>query len=107
MAFEKGHAKKGGRVAGTPNKRTQALTELKEKTRLDPLDFFRAVLEADLSTLKGDAPTLDQRLTAAKELASYLYPKRKAIEVSGEGAEVSIQLRWPEESATPEPDPQP
>jgi hypothetical protein len=85
-----------GRKAGTPNKRTQALDALKDKARLDPLDFFRAVLEGDAALLKED-PSLDQRITAAKELAGYLYPKRKAIEVTGEAAPLVIKLKWPEE----------
>jgi hypothetical protein len=84
-----------GRKPGSKNKRTVALETLKDKVRLDPLDFLRAVMEADGAVL-GDAPSLDQRLTAAKELAGYFYPKRKAIEVSGKVGEMVIQLEWPE-----------
>lgn len=89
MAVPKGTPKPptSGRRKGTPNKRTVALETLKDKAKLDPLEFFAAVLEADAKAL-GEVPSLDQRLTAAKELASYLYPKRKAVEVK---AEVNLQ----------------
>jgi hypothetical protein len=96
-----------GRRAGTPNKRTQALEVLKSKAGLDPLDFFRAVLESDLSVLGAAAPTLDQRLTAAKELASYLYPKKKSVEVTGDMGPLAIKLKWPEEGEPSAPDPEP
>jgi hypothetical protein len=96
-----------GRKPGSKNKRTEALEALKGKVRLDPLDFFRAVLEADLAVLGGDAPTLDQRVTAAKELAGYLYPKLKAVEVTGDVGELKIKLKWPEEGVDDSPDPNP
>jgi hypothetical protein len=109
LAHPKGTPKPptSGRKKGTPNKRTVALETLKDKAKLDPLDFFRAVLENDAAVLGADVPDLDQRITAAKELAGYLYPKLKAVEVTGDVGPLAIKLKWPEEGEPSAPDPEP
>lgn len=65
-----------GRKKGTPNKSTQ---DLFEKCRSKGIDVFEALLDIAINS-----PKEDNRLHALKDLANYLYPKRKALEHSGE-----------------------
>lgn len=73
MAFKPGHKKIGGRKPGTPNKKTMAIEEAVLASGKDPLQTLLDLL---------DSPEVGIRLAAAKELCQYLYPKRKALEVS-------------------------
>lgn len=69
--------KTGGRKKGTPNKATSELKSLLEGFGYDPI--------AEMVELAQDPETskeLKQRI--ASEFCQYLYPKRKAIDVSGE-----------------------
>ena len=66
--------KTGGRKAGTPNKRTTELVVRLEALGCDPIEGM-ALIAMDVS----NTPELRGRMYA--ELASYLYPKRKAVEV--------------------------
>jgi len=70
----KGLPKTGGRKKGTPNKATYPVAELCEKLGCNPI-------EALIAFCKSQHP--DFRFAAAKELAQYLHPKRKAVELSG------------------------
>lgn len=65
--------KTGGRRAGTPNKDTDLLLM---KCHEKGLDVFGAMIEL----AQGD--DIPAKLTMLKELAQYLYPKRKALEVT-------------------------
>ncbi len=79
-----------GRAKGTPNKRTLEAAERLKRFK-DPLSFMATVME-------DESVDILHRLSAARELAQYLYPKRKAIELSGEGesGEVvgKVALHW-------------
>ena len=78
--------KTGGRTAGTPNKDTAALISLLKKKypKWDPV-----IAMADIANERTNDLML--RLQAAKEVAQYVYPKRKAIEHSGEvGQRVTV-----------------
>lgn len=75
MAAPKGHPKYGGRTKGTPNKKTQSLFDKCEAHGFDP---FEALLEMAQENIDPQI-----KLGALKEVCSYLYPKRKAIEHSG------------------------
>lgn len=84
MPRPKGLPKTGGRSAGTPNKtsmeafdKSYSLKEICEEENFNP---FKALL----NTARDELTTPDLRLNALKEVCSYLYPKKKAIEVSGE-----------------------
>lgn len=68
--------KTGGRVKGTPNKDTQSLFETCEKHGVD-------VFEAMVICVK-EATTTADRFAYLKDLAPYLYPKRKSVEISGD-----------------------
>ena len=74
----------GGREKGTPNKKTVELQERVKKfmqqqgiKNFDPL-----VALAGISVDK--ATPLKLKVESLKELAQYLHPKRRAVEVSGE-----------------------
>ena len=67
--------KTGGRVAGTPNKSTQDLRERLDQLGVDPL--------AGLAAIANDATApLELRARVQIELLGYIFPKRKALEVS-------------------------
>lgn len=68
---KKGTAKTGGRVKGTPNKKTKML--------LDVLGSFDPANE--LMKLYRKAESLDVKVTICKELMKYVYPQRRAIEI--------------------------
>lgn len=75
MAFVKGIAKVpgSGRKKGTPNKID---TDVAAKCQEMGLDVFGAMIEIALT---GND---DQRFAMLKELAQYVCPKKKAIEMS-------------------------
>ena len=78
--------KTGGRVAGTPNKRTQDLQDRLESLGVDPV--------MGLATIANDpnAP-IELRARVQMELLQYILPKRKALEVtSGTQPTISIRL---------------
>ncbi len=73
--MEKTKAKTGGRKAGTPNKSTLSLFAKCEALNIDPFN--------DLLELAADRSLEDPiRLKALTEVCGYLYPKRKAVEVT-------------------------
>lgn len=83
--------KTGGRTKGTPNKLTEAVTDLlngllAQGLQCDPIEFLARVVANDKAFFnrRGDIP-FGVRLKAACELAPYRAPKRKAIEVTGAG----------------------
>jgi len=67
-----------GRLAGTPNKAT---TEIKEA--------FQMLLEDNLPTLQRDISSLEpkERVKFMLDLASFIIPKMKAIDVKSENTE--------------------
>ncbi len=75
MAFKKGEPRPqtAGRKAGTPNKRSQSLFDLCDEMDFNP---FKAML-----TIAKDDTHKDSAMML-KEVAKYLYPARKAIELS-------------------------
>jgi hypothetical protein len=75
MGRPKGLAKTGGRKLGTPNKNSQALSERLENLCCDPLEGL-AKIALDPAT----KPELKFRCFA--ELAQYVYPKRKAVDLA-------------------------
>ena len=77
---------RGGRAPGTPNKRTAELVERLAELECDPVEGLVSIA-ADPST----DPALRARVYA--DLLPYLYPKRKAVELSGHDNE-PMQIRW-------------
>jgi hypothetical protein len=72
----KGH-KTGARTAGTPNRKTQEVSELLESLGCDPVEGM-----ARIATNEKHSPELRGRMFA--ELAQYVYPKRKAVELAAD-----------------------
>ena len=66
-----------GRPPGTKNKRTIALEEKLEAMGCDPITFIATVM-------MDDTNPIDLRMKAATELAPYLWPKRRAMEHTGD-----------------------
>src|SRR5262245_36318504 len=85
--------KTGGRKAGTQNRKTKEVLDTLAKLKCDPIEGLARIangepLRCGMITLAGVIeqkirPSLEQRLTAFKELAQYVAPKRKAVEHSG------------------------
>ncbi len=68
-----------GRKAGTPNKKTQDLIEICEQEGCEP---FRGMVK--LAMQEKDP---SEQFIKFAEIAHYIYPKRKAVEHSGEMSE--------------------
>jgi hypothetical protein len=73
-----GLPKTGGRKPGTPNRKTQALTEKLAAMGCDPIEGL-AGIAMDANT----SPEL--RVRCFSELAQYVYPKRKAVDIAATG----------------------
>ncbi len=81
--------KTGGRVRGTPNKKTVEVIEKLQLLGCDPLAGM-----AQLAMDPSNSPELRGRMYA--ELAQYVAPKRKALEMAAEHQEtVVFQLGIP------------
>lgn len=72
-----------GRPPGVPDKRNLKVAERAEALGCDPIAFLCYVVMADIDKLK-DMPTLDHRISAAKELAGYIAPKLKSVEIKSD-----------------------
>lgn len=106
MANNTGKKTKGsGRKKGTPNKRTIDAQKLAEEIGCDPLEVllratagdwkFFGFKEKSLKIGKAvvrDHITMEDRVSAAKEAAQYIYGKRKQIEHSAPDAEKDTLL---------------
>jgi hypothetical protein len=71
-----GH-KTGGRKAGTRNRQTREITELLESLGHNPI-------EAMVRIATDPNASLEPRGRMNAELAQYVYPKRKAVEVAAD-----------------------
>ena len=92
MAFKPGHKKYGGRKKGTPNKKTADAQKMADEMGVDPLKILLHFAAGDHKALgyKSAIP-MDLRLGAAKDACSYLYAKRKAVEISAESDPLPVR----------------
>ena len=83
MPRPKGLPKTGGRAKGTPNKRTQSVMEKLEALGCDPIAGLAKIAMNKRQKLgvRKDVP-IELRAQMFKELAQYVAPKRKAIEIN-------------------------
>jgi hypothetical protein len=82
--------KRGGRQKGTPNKRTLAVTDKLAALGCDPIQRM-----AQIAMNEEVEVTIRARLLT--ELAQYIAPKRKAVEVTGEdGGPLALEISWQE-----------
>lgn len=72
MPFESGHPKLGGRKAGTPNKKADLLTGLLEHFDINPIK----IIAENLPRLEPQ-----KQVEVSLSLMSYIFPKRKALEL--------------------------
>lgn len=86
-------AKPPGRVKGSKNKRTVEFMQALERNNFDPAEALmycfrqsRAIFEARKrkGNLAGALVAMDRMIDVSSELAQFAYPKKKAIEHSGE-----------------------
>lgn len=77
----RGNTKGTGRPVGSVNKRSLDLETLMSEYGCNPIAFLTKVTEGKIkgNKLTGYV-TIDHRVTAAKELAKYIFPQRKATE---------------------------
>lgn len=93
--------KVGGRVKGTPNKKTEWIFELCEKLEFDPVETLIYIAKGDWQKLGYKSEVLiksgfqgaiteelvvsmDHRTDAAKHLMKFMYPTRKAVDINTE-----------------------
>ena len=77
-----------GRPVGSANKRTVEVQLQLEALECDPIMFLAMTMLNKTSKLKmkkGEQVPFKYRLEAAKELAHYIAPKRKAIDITSDG----------------------
>ena len=79
MAAPKGHPKWGGRMIGTPNK---VNIDVRNRIEMDadPVGFLIKVVKG--LKIRGEHPSMDQRIRAAERLLAKVAPDLKAIEMS-------------------------
>jgi len=81
--------KTGGRVAGTPNRRTEELVTRLEALGVDPVSGLALIAQ-------DPTASLDLRARVQMELLGYMYPKRRALDVSAPTQQaVSIRIGIP------------
>jgi hypothetical protein len=71
--------RRGGRVAGTPNKRTQAL---EDKIKAEYPDYDPVLSMVAIS--QDPSTPLEMKITCHKEVAKYVHAQRKAVEIANE-----------------------
>ena len=71
--------KTGGRTKGTPNKKTLLVQQQMEDLGFDPIE---SMIEINRLAMANKDYSLAGQM--AKELAQYVYPKRKSIEQTSE-----------------------
>ncbi|KKM77978.1 hypothetical protein LCGC14_1364640 [marine sediment metagenome] len=84
--FEKGKPRhpKAGRKKGTVNKSQLAVREICAELGANPIEFMALVMLDKLPKTKTIYEvTLEMRINCAKELAKYIFPQLRSLEVSG------------------------
>jgi len=85
VTFQKGRQKTGGRIKGGV---TRVQADLRERIAALFPDY--CPIESMAAIAQDGTQELTLRLSAHKEVAQYLYPKRKAIELSGSVATTTL-----------------
>jgi len=88
--------RRGGRKKGTPNKKSQDVQAMLDKMGCNPLEGMAQIAQEALE--EGDRTLAGQMY---KELAQYVAPKRKAVEMTGD-AGGPIEVTWAGELAVTE-----
>jgi hypothetical protein len=78
--FTKGHKKQGGRQKGSGNKINMAVAQRLAELGCDPIEGLARM------AMDKDTPR-ELKFRCNAELAQYVQPKRRAVEVSGPGGD--------------------
>lgn len=89
MSGKPGQKKTGGRQKGTPNKLTSDIQAKLDKMGCDPIKGM-----ADLAKIAIDTKDFHLAGNMYRELAQYVAPKRKAVEISSTGEGVTFNLNF-------------
>jgi hypothetical protein len=81
--------KTGGRKKGTPNKKTSSVQEKLDRLGCDPIEGMAII--ANRAMAEGDLPLAGSMY---KELAQYVAPKRKTVELSNEEGSGPLRIEW-------------
>ena len=93
MAHIKGTKKTGGRKAGTPNRKTQELSELAKSLGVNPFEIMLLFSKGDHKKLGLKFPIAPEvMLQAARSASEYLFPKRKPVDKSGDAGETLTDI---------------
>lgn len=87
MTFKKGDKKpeNSGRKKGTPNKISLGVDEKLREKGIDCID--------EMLKIADDTENMDLRFAVYKEIAQYVYPKRKAVELSGDVTLPAVNIK--------------
>jgi hypothetical protein len=77
--------KTGGRAAGTPNRKTREVAELLDRLGCDPIAGMVQIAQ-------NPEASLELRGRMFSDLAQYIYPKRKAVELGSPDSEVTVTI---------------
>ena len=81
-----GYPKSGGRVPGTPNKKTVHARQILEEYGADPVEALAKAMKDEKNV------PLELRIDCAKALLPYVYPRLAAVEVTGrDGGPIETQ----------------
>ena len=92
MAFEKDHPKLGGRKPGTPNKRTQEISDYANECGVSPALLLIDILSGKKKDLAGEAIEKDDYRWAIDTLMPYMYGKRKPVDSNGDDSDTVASL---------------
>ncbi len=91
MGRPKGQPKTGGRKKGALNKRTADVIATLEGRDFDPINMLIDIaLDAKGNNKDGSFQDKNLAFQACKELAQYVAPKRKAMEMTAEVTNVDL-----------------
>jgi len=82
--------KTGGRKPGTPNKRTAEVVARLESLDCDPIEGMVRIAEEEMAKEDGDRALAGSMY---RELAQYVFPKRRAVEVGGDPAQPPVRFQ--------------
>ena len=84
--------KTGGRAAGTQNRKTRDVAELLRSLGCEPIEGMVRIAQDE-----RHSPELRGKMYS--DLAQYVYPKRRAVEVTGAEAEpLQVIVSWQDSS---------
>jgi len=77
--------KTGGRSKGTPNKRTQEAMQKLEELGCDPIEGMARIA-------MDESNSIELRAKMFSELAPYIFPKRKAMDINSNSDGLTIVI---------------